>query len=293
MRTEKEMFELILNTAKKDDRIRAVYMNGSRTNPKAPKDIFQDYDIVYLVTEIESFIRDKNWIDVFGDRLIMQLPDECAKIIGHEYNFERCYGYLMQFTDGNRIDLHIQTLESVLEEFKKDKLTVILLDKDKVLPEIQEPTDEGYWVKEPTQELFYRCCNEFYWIILYVGKGLWRGEIPYAMDSLNFWVRPQLMDMLSWYAGILTRFSCSMGKSSKYLKQYLPEDIWKRYLQTYPSADINDIWKSVFIMSELFEEIAISVGKELCFTYEWEEAHKSFSYIKHISKLSKDAKGIF
>jgi len=40
MRTEKEMMELIMRTAKEDARIRAVYMNGSRINPNAPKDIF-------------------------------------------------------------------------------------------------------------------------------------------------------------------------------------------------------------------------------------------------------------
>lgn len=51
MRSEQEMFDLILNTAREDKRIRAVYMNGSRTNPSAPRDIFQDYDIVYVVRE--------------------------------------------------------------------------------------------------------------------------------------------------------------------------------------------------------------------------------------------------
>ena len=41
MRTEKEMMELIQRTAEEDARIRAVYMNGSRTNPNAQKDIFR------------------------------------------------------------------------------------------------------------------------------------------------------------------------------------------------------------------------------------------------------------
>lgn len=41
MRTEKEMFDLIEETARKDERIRAVYMNGSRTNSNVPKDIFR------------------------------------------------------------------------------------------------------------------------------------------------------------------------------------------------------------------------------------------------------------
>ena len=72
MRTEKEMMDLILGVAKKDERIRAVYMNGSRTNPNAARDILQDYDIVYVVEETGSFIEDKGWIKTFGEILFMQ-----------------------------------------------------------------------------------------------------------------------------------------------------------------------------------------------------------------------------
>lgn len=41
MRNEQEMMDLIINFAMADERIRAVYMNGSRTNPNVPKDIFR------------------------------------------------------------------------------------------------------------------------------------------------------------------------------------------------------------------------------------------------------------
>ena len=154
MRTEKEMFDLILGVAEKDERILGVYMNGSRANPKAPKDIFQDFDIVYVVKETKSFIRDKEWVDIFGERLIMQLPDELDKIAGIKTNFKNDYGYLMQFIDGNRIDLHIQTKEFALKELKRDKLSIILLDKDNIFPKLPEPTDEEHWIKKPTEKLF-------------------------------------------------------------------------------------------------------------------------------------------
>ena len=94
--------KLILDTAAADDRILAVYMNGSRTNPNVPKDIFQDYDIVYVVTETESFRKDRGWIDRFGERLFMQYPEEGFFGSG---NAEECYGWLIQFSDGNRLDL--------------------------------------------------------------------------------------------------------------------------------------------------------------------------------------------
>ena len=60
MRAENEMYDLILKIAKNDSRIKAVYMNGSRTNENVPKDMFQDYDIVYVVEDIRSFIDRKS-----------------------------------------------------------------------------------------------------------------------------------------------------------------------------------------------------------------------------------------
>ena len=76
MRTENEMMKLIIGVAENDERIRAVYMNGSRTNPNIKKDVFQDYDIVYVVKETLSFINDKKWTSLFGEIAIMQLPDD-------------------------------------------------------------------------------------------------------------------------------------------------------------------------------------------------------------------------
>ena len=98
MRSEKEMIDLILDTARKDERIRAVYMNGSRTNPNAPKDLFQDYDIVYVVRETLPFIKDTTWIDRFGERLYMQLPEQNIETGKTQLNHQ-----LLLIGDGNQL----------------------------------------------------------------------------------------------------------------------------------------------------------------------------------------------
>ena len=65
MRTEQEMYSLILDFAQSDQRIRLVGMEGSRTNIHIPRDSFQDYDISFLVTDMDSFRRDDGWLDAF------------------------------------------------------------------------------------------------------------------------------------------------------------------------------------------------------------------------------------
>lgn len=291
MRSEKEMMELILNTAKEDARIRAVYMNGSRTNKKVPKDIFQDYDITYVVTENRPFYEDESWIDRFGERLYMQRPDVLDKSLGLEVDFNKAYCWLMQFKDGNRLDLHVTPVEEA-NAVLDDKLCVVLLDKDGVLPIVPEATDEAHWVKKPTQEEFAACCNEFWWCLNNVAKGLWREEIPYVHQMIYGACHPQLVNLLNWKVGYETGFSLSTGKFSKYLKAYLTEDIWERFLQTYAGGNTEDIWNSVFTMCDLFDETAQELEERWGHLYNKEEAEASFGFLKHVRTLPKDAKEI-
>lgn len=291
MRSEKEMFDLILNTAKEDDRIRGVYMNGSRTNPHVKKDIFQDYDIVYAVRENRPFYEDRHWIDRFGKRLYMQCPDEVDKWNGCDVDFDKCYGWLIQFADGNRLDLHVVPVREA--DVLSDKLCVILLDKDGIFPDIPAPSDEDYRIRRPSQGEFLACCNEFWWCLNNITKGLWREEIPYVQEMYHSASHPQLVRLLNWKIGYETDFRISTGKASKYMKDYLPEKTWNRFLKTYINGDIGEVWDSVSAACALFDETALELEARWRHAYNRDEASASFGFFKHVRTLPKDAKAVF
>jgi aminoglycoside 6-adenylyltransferase len=293
MRTEQEMFDLILNVAKQDDRIRAVYMNGSRTNPNVPKDIFQDYDIVYVVTKTKPFYENESWIDCFGQRLYMQMPEKMDYLRGKECNFDHIYGWLIQFADGNRLDLHVESLPYALKHILDDKLCKILLDKDNILPTIPEATDEDYHVRKPSENNFLCDCNNFWWCLNNVAKGLWREEVPYVMDMIDNHIRPHLINMLSWKIGIETEYSYSLGKSAKYMRLFLKEKMWQRFLDTYSNGNIEHIWNATLTMCSLFDEVANEVADQLGYRYDQEEADASRNFFEHVRQLPKDAKAVF
>ena len=289
MRSEQEMLDLVLKVAKEDNRVRAVGMNGSRTNPNVPKDAFRDYDIVYLVTDMQSFIDDPKWINVFGERIIMQTPENMAMFppeLGGRFS------YLMLFTDGNRIDLILTPIEEKDQYCYEDGLTVILLDKDGSMPTISPPTDKEYWVKKPSADYFADCCNEFWWVSTYVAKGLWRQEIVYACDHLHL-VRSMLLKMMEWKVGIETNFSLSIGKNGKYLKRYVDEETWMKLMMTYPSGDYEHVWNALFIMTDLFEQIAVEVANDLHDKYPHEQAKRVKQYLTHVRSLPPDATKIY
>ena len=287
MRTEAEMISLIKDIAFKEENIRAAYIEGSRTNPNAPKDIFQDYDIVYIVTTTKPFREDKEWINNFGKILYMHYPEDN---VFYPSDVENCYGWQIQFADGNRMYLHVCTKENALANLE---LYQILVDKDGIVPYPQETTDERYWVKEP-REIEFKCtCSDFWWCLNNVAKGLWRNELPYAMDVINFVLRPHLKRLLEWKMGIENNFSVSAGKSCKYFKKYLQEETYRQFLATYSIAEIESIWNSVFEMCDLFQSTAVELSKKQKFVYDFEQAENSLSFLHHVRKLPANAKEIY
>jgi aminoglycoside 6-adenylyltransferase len=258
------MMELILKFAEKDERIRVVGMEGSRTNVKVPKDQFQDYDITYVVTEMDSFTKGDGWLDYFGQRMIMQKP-EAMELFPPELG--NWFSYLMLFEDGNRIDLTLVPINELELYLTSDKLLTILLDKDGRVPTKPVPTDVDYHVKKPSAQMFDDCCNEFWWVSTYVAKGLCRGEILFAIEHLNNYVRPMLLQMLAWQVGIKTYFSLSVGKAYKYLDQYLGKDDWNQLLATYPNGTPDAVWEALFTCHRLFRKSASDTADRLGFAY--------------------------
>ena len=287
MRTEKEMLDLITGTALEDENIRAAYLEGSRVNPGADRDIFQDYDVVYIVRSTKPYIENKRWIDRFGERLYMQYPEDNVYF---DSDPENCYGWLMQFSDGNRLDLHVCTAENALKSLDMYK---VFVDKDNIFNKKEMLSDEVFHVKKPEQAHFSCTCNEFWWCLNNVAKGLWRNEPEYALEMIDFCIRPMLRRMLEWKIGSEHNFSVSCGKSGKYMKKYLPEEIRNRYLDTYSVANISEIWNTVFVMCDLFREIAMEISEKMNFTYDYMQAANSRKYLEDVKNLPADAKEIY
>jgi len=275
MRSEKEIFDLIIKIADDDERIRAVLLSGSRADPDAPKDKYQDYDITYFVKDIKPFYNNTEWVkEKFGQPLIMQLPEN-MELLPPSGDGHFCW--LMIFEDGNRIDLSV--------EFKpytdNGEPAKILLDKDGFFPELKP--DKKHWhIKPPSQKYFYDCCNEFWWCLNNAAKGIARDELPYAMNMYNCIVRDMLDKMIEWFIGVNYNFSVSTGKMGKYFKNYLPENLYEKYKATYSDGNYNHFWDSISSACELFHLAAEKVANYLNVSYNQNEENGMMKYLNMV-----------
>ena len=271
MRTETEMLDVILQTAK-TLQVEAVAMSGSRTDTKAPKDEFQDYDVVYVVDDLDTLTSNLAWLDQFGARIIEQ-----HNILGNRRL------YLMLFEDGNRIDLTLCPKEYI-KEWVESEADFTVLEDPKGLFSPYSPNTQRYWTNPASQTDFEKACNEFWWVSAYVVKGICREQVIYATDHLYGICKQELLKVLAWQVAS-ARGTVDIGKNYKYLFNYLPAEKEKEFSVVLDFSSIDKITQSLFATMQLFHQEAHTFSVKTGFPYDKETAEKMIRYAKERLRL--------
>ena len=264
MRTEPEMLDLILQTAK-TLQVKAVAMSGSRTDTGAPRDEFQDYDVVYVVDDLDNLTSDLSWLDQFGKRIIEQ-----------EVGLGQRRLYLMLFEDGNRIDLTLCPKEHI-QEWVDSEAGFNVLEDPEHLFEPYSQNLERYWTSPATETDFKNSCNEFWWVSSYVVKGICRNQLIYATDHLYSICQQELLKVLAWQAAS-NKGTVDVGKKYKYLFNYLPAEKEKEFSKLLDFSSIDKITQSLLATMQLFHQEAQSLAQKMGFDYDKEVAEKMIEY---------------
>ena len=264
MRAETEMLDLILQTAK-TIQVKAVAMSGSRTNPKALKDEFQDYDVVYVVDDLDNLTSDLSWLGQFGKRLIEQ-----------HVLLDQRHLYLMLFEDGNRIDLTLCPKEHIQEWVNSEAGFTVLEDPEHLF-EPYSPNLERYWTSPATETDFEKSCNEFWWVSAYVVKGIHRNHLVYATDHLYGICQQELLKVLAWQI-VSDRGKVDIGKNYKHLFNYLPAEKEKEFSNLLDFSSKEKITQSLLATMQLFHREAQRLAQKLGFDYDKEVAEKMIEY---------------
>ena len=260
------MLSLLIKIAK-NLKVKAVALSGSRTDTKAPKDEFQDYDVVYVVDDFDNLTSDLSWLDYFGKRIIEQ-----EVVLDHRRL------YLMLFEDGNRIDLTLCPKEHIQEWVDSEAGFTVLEDPEHLFEPYSQNL-ERYWTSPATETNFVKSCNEFWWVSAYVVKGICRKQVIYATDHLYGICQQEFLKILAWQVAS-DRGKVDIGKNYKYLFNYLPAEQKKEFSNLLDFSSLDKITQSLFATMEFFHREAQYLAKKLGFDYDMEVAEKMIEYAK-------------
>ena len=263
-RSEVQMLRLISQTAI-TLQVEAVAMSGSRTDTRAPKDEFQDYDVVYVVDDLDNLTSDLSWLDPFGKRIIEQ-----HNILGNRRL------YLMLFEDGNRIDLTLCPKEHI-KEWVDSEADYTALKDEKGLFESYTTSPQRYWTNPASAIDFEKTCNEFWWVSAYVVKGICRNQLIYATDHLYGICQQEFLKVLAWQVASDKR-TVDVGKNYKYLFNYLPVEKEKEFTALLDFSDQKKVTRSLLATMDFFHKEAQAFSLKTGFHYDKVTAEKMIEY---------------
>ena len=263
-RSQEQMLRLILQVPE-NIQVEAVAMSGSRTDTKALKDEFQDYDVVYVVDDLDNLTRDLSWLDRFGKRIIEQ-----EVTLGHRRL------YLMLFEDGNRIDLTLCPKEDINEWVDSEACFTVLVD-DKGLFESYSPSPQRFWIHPASEADFKKACNEFWWVSAYVVKGICRHQVIYATDHLYGICQQELLKVLAWQVAA-DKGTVDVGKNYKCLFNYMSAEKEKEFSNLLDFSSVEKLTHSLFATMDLFHREAQILAQKMGFDYYKKVAEKMIEY---------------
>ena len=281
MRTEEEILTQFDRWAQSNDLIRAAVLTSSRVGPEGAIDFLSDYDIELFVADMETFQKDDEWLGVFGP-IMVRWPFKPRSTFDEQWLTR-----LVLFKDGVRIDFQITDQMAIKPDAYEDGYK-ILVDKDNLTAELNEPTYSQHFVKKPSQEEYDVLVHEFWWNATYVPKYLWRDELPFAASMQGQAVRDKyLRTVIEWSIGLQHDWSVNTGVCGKRFKRYLDAETWSEFESTFAGADIEENWQAFSNGVTLFGKLARIVGSSLDYDYPAQMEEEMINYYSKIRNTKK------
>jgi len=274
--------------------IRAVLLTSSRANPGAPMDIFSDYDIMFVVTDIRPYFDDRSYLNDYGSVLVV-----FKNPMGQDNGFNR-FGDITHYEDGTKIDYLFYPVEWLQWVTQQPELPPdldlgyrVLLDKDHLTDDLKPPTHTAYIPSPPTDQMYQDLILEFWNDAAYTAKNLWRDNLISAKYNLDYIMKFQVLRrFLEWLMEIEHHWSVRPGTYGKGLKKWIPPELWAEFESTYVGAGIEENWEALFRTIDLFRKVAIEVGLHLGFVYPHDLDRRMMIYLNKVRNLDPNAESL-
>lgn len=192
---------------------------------------------------------------------------------------------MTQFKSSLRIDLSFQHLSKLHSEILQDSLSKILIDKDVIAQIYPKPNESSYYVKKPSIQEWNKTLNELWWLQPYVAKELYRDEVALVKKLYDNILMVEIRKLLEWLIGVENNWKVNVGHAGKWLKRFLPEDIYVEFIYLYASADSKEQWEKLLRMGKFIRKVGQPLARELGYEYPFLDDERVSEYICKIHVL--------
>jgi len=281
MRTIQQAIDQAKTLTHNNNHIRALIFQGSLVMPDPKIDAFTDIDPLFIVDDLNIFINDESWINIFGTP-IARFNDEID--INQSVTW---YTRLMIMDDHFKIDASFMHVKDIcfIHEFPLYKT---IIDKDNIVPKPSFNDASAFYVNKPSQELYSKTIQSFFIDTSYVIKSLRRGEFFFTRHMYHV-LNQKLKKLLSWYVGVFNDFNINIGSEGRYLFDILDKKTRALLLETFAGKTMDDNFKALDAYVSLVGHLGRTIEKHLGYPYPYQTEKDMIRYIKETKHRPLDS----
>lgn len=245
------------------ENIRAAFVMGSRARKDHPADEWSDLDIFIYCHYPEKELRDATWLSDFGKVVTSIISKTAAGDVERLTLFEGGYQVDTVYFD-------MAALQSLLEaDVIRGALArglYPLVDKDKLLLQLENKKFELDLRNNISEEQFMNVVNGFWFLSIYIAKQALRNNLWTAKKQENN-LREFILQMVEWYEKMVRGDDYDTWYAGKFINEWAYLAIIEDFKQIYTGYTQKEIIKGVQASMQLFKRLSLEIGKKYGYQY--------------------------
>jgi aminoglycoside 6-adenylyltransferase len=264
MNSYDEIMQKLVSLAKGLELIQAMILFGSRVRSKNTADKYSDYDIIFLVKDVDYFLNTDQWLTQIEEYYISFQEPTAACGQERRVFFRDAMDMDFLFYDvkgAERLvaDHTIQAFFSHGYRILVDKIDFnSVIERNKPFEEIKTNFSE----KE-----FINLANTFWFHSIWSVKKILRGEIWSAKKCVDGYMKDLLRQMLEEYSKAVYSNDFEVWHDGRFIDDWIDQSIKKQLKASYGIYDATDILRALNNTMQLFSEVSVKTAVILDYAY--------------------------
>lgn len=197
MPNDNQILQKLISFAENDPRISAMVLFGSRAREEKKADRFSDYDLIFFVSDVDSFIHSDEWLRGIAEPRISFFENTAVQDYERRVFFDDALD--MDFLFYNVKDVERITADPIIRVWYA-KGHRILVDKINYSKIVEASCPAPMEKKAITEQDFCNNVNNFWFHTIWATKKLCRGEVWAAKNCIDGYLKNLLREMLEYEA---------------------------------------------------------------------------------------------
>ncbi len=285
---DKEVIAKLVSFGEADERIRTIILEGSHAVGKFT-DTLSDYDVNIFTGDAGPYLNNSRWLTQFGDVLIYQKEE----LIFFGQTFP---SRLVVFKNGGRIDFSFWPIAALAAMASGNKQYEsyrngfrVLVDKDGLADNLPNADGQGFMVIPPEKDLFLQTIYDFWFEAYCVARALARGDLWYAKSIEAGCIKDHLYQMILWERQSRCGWAPDpkLHLGGKRFEKWAEPALLKDISACFSAYSIEETWKSLFAMLELFNQFAKDLSSEFGFEFPAQPYNDVMVYLETLKSIKR------